>query len=153
MTRTTALTGSILALLTLIWGTYANAADIPSEQVIRPAGSTPYQSNDQADLVAYGEQLWNDKSLSKKGKTACASCHKGNTKMFKKTFLEAYPHPVKMPKKKSGLATVDAEQMVQFCMLAPMKADILPWDSRELAALTAYTVEVVQKQYITAKSK
>ncbi len=30
--------------------------------------------------------------------------------------------------------------MVQLCMVVPMSADPLPWDSEELAALTAYVV-------------
>jgi hypothetical protein len=41
---------------------------------------------------------------------------------------------------------VDAEQMVQFCMINPMQAKPLAWDSKELAALTAFVVEF-QKGY------
>ncbi len=36
--------------------------------------------------------------------------------------------------------------MVQFCMLQPMQAEPLAWDSRELAALTAY-VKHIQPGY------
>jgi len=131
----------------------ATAAGIPAEKVTRPEGSEPFQG-DRAELVTKGAVLWDDKSLSNNGKKACSSCHKGATKMFKDSFKADYPHAVKMPKKKSKLAEVDAEQMVQFCMLAAMKNDdVLPWDSEELAALTAFSVDVVQKNYREAKAK
>lgn len=140
-----------LALAALIAGT-VQAAGVAQEKVVRPAGTSP-ASGDRAELVKLGEKLWHDKSLSKKGKTACATCHKDNTRMFKKTFLEPYPHFVKMAKKKAKLDSISGEGMVQFCMLVPMKTDILPWDSVELAALTAYTEDVVQRDYIEKRSK
>ncbi len=131
----------------------ASAAGIPPEQVTRPEGTEAFQG-DRAELVAKGELLWNDKSVSDNGKKACVSCHKSATKMFKASFQDDYPHAVKMAKKKSKMAEVDAEQMVQFCMLAAMKNDdVLPWDSEELAALTAFTVDVIQKDYRAAKAK
>lgn len=143
----------ISSMILLIAAGTAFAAGIPQEKVTRPEGTEAYQA-DRAELVAKGETLWNDKSLSGSGKKACSSCHKGNTKMFKASFLEDYPHAVKMAKKKSKMDSVDAEQMVQFCMLAAMKADdVLPWDSEELAALTAYEVDVAQKDYRAYKAK
>ena len=42
--------------------------------------------------------------------------------------------------------SVDAEQIVQFCMMSPMQAKPLAWDSKELAALSAFVVEF-QKGY------
>jgi cytochrome c len=36
--------------------------------------------------------------------------------------------------------------MVQFCMIVPMADEPLPWDSTELAALTAY-VQSIQPGY------
>lgn len=147
-------TGSILivAAIGLAMSAATLAAGIPKEQVTRPEGSQPFQG-DQQELVAYGEKLWKDPSLSGKGKTSCESCHRGNTSMFKKTFLEPYPHLVKMPQSRSKLDAVSAEQMVQFCMVVPMKTNVLPWDSKELAALTAYTVDVAQKAYIESQKK
>ena len=56
--------------------------------------------------------------------------------MFKKTFLQAYPHTVKMVSKKAKLDSITIEGMVQFCMIVPMKNDPLPWESEDLAALT-----------------
>ncbi len=58
-----------------------------------------------------------------------------------------------MAQKRAELESISAEGMVQFCMLVPMKNDTLPWDSEELAALTAYTEDVVQKDYIAKKQK
>ena len=74
--------------------------------------------------------------------------------MFKDSFQADYPHAVEMAKKKSKIEQVDAEQMVQFCMSAAMKnKDVLPWDSEELAALTAYTEDAIQPNYVKAKSE
>lgn len=126
------------------------AAGIPAEQVTRPEGSKPYQG-DAKELVAYGETLWNDPKLSKNGKTTCASCHVGNTKMFKKTFLDNYPHQVAMAKSRTKMTSIDAEQMVQLCMLVPMKSAVLGWETKELAALAAYTVEVAHPAYVAAQ--
>ncbi len=144
---------STASLLLIFAVSGAFAAGIPPEKVTRPAGSEAFQG-DRAELVAKGETLWNDKSLSGKGKKACSSCHKGATKMFKDSFQADYPHAVKMAKKKSKIEQVDAEQMVQFCMIAAMKNDdVLAWDSEELAALTAYTEDVIQPNYVKAKSE
>lgn len=128
------------------------AAGVDAERVIRPADTTA-PDIDRAKLVIKGEALWNDPSLAKNGKTTCASCHKNNTRMFKKTFLEPYPHQAKMAKKKAGIESITAEGMVQFCMIVPMKSEPFAWDSEELAALTAYTEDVVQKAYIEKKAK
>jgi len=46
---------------------------------------------------------------------------------------------------------VRLDEMVQFCMLAPMAAKPFPWDSRELATLTAYAAEV-QKSYKASRA-
>jgi len=129
----------------------ASAASVDQNQVVRPAGTTAATA-DHDELLTMGEALWNDPALGN-SKLACASCHKNNVSRFKKTFLEPYPHMVKMAKKKAKLDEVTAEGMVQLCMVVPMKAEPLPWDSKELAALTAYIETVVQPDYIEKKSK
>ena len=95
------ITTMIALMLMFAGGVYA--AGVDSALIIRPKGTTAFavEKADSAALLARGEQLWNDKSLSKKGKTACSSCHKTSTKMFKTTFLESYPHNVKMANKKA----------------------------------------------------
>lgn len=141
---------AILAL-TILFTSGVYAAGVDSALIIRPKGTTAF-TGDSSELIAKGELLWNDKALSKKGKTACSSCHKTSTKMFKKTFLDAYPHNVRMVNKKAKLDSITTEGMVQFCMVVPMKNDPLPWDSEDLAALTAYSEGVVQQNYIAAKA-
>ncbi|MEE9322336.1 MAG: hypothetical protein V3U76_17990 [Granulosicoccus sp.] len=123
----------------------ASGPQFTTDQIVRPADMTPVLT-DRSALVTKGEALWNDKSLSSNG-LACSSCHVGNVAAFKTTFKEPYPHQVEMASDMGGLETIDADGMVQLCMLVPMKADILPWDSEELAALTAYVVDVVQPDY------
>jgi len=129
----------------------ASAGSVDPEQVVRPAGTTAATAS-QEELLSMGETLWNDKALGS-SKLSCASCHKKNVKRFKKTFLEPYPHMVKMAKKKAKLDEVTTEGMVQLCMVVPMKTEPLPWDSLELSALSAYIEEVVQPAYIEAKGE
>ncbi|MBL1417091.1 MAG: hypothetical protein COB27_009460, partial [Moritella sp.] len=64
------------------------------------------------------------------------------------SFKQPYPHLVAMAEDMSGLTSIDAEQMVQFCMLQPMQAEMFAWDSKELAALTLYVEKVVQVEFI-----
>lgn len=98
--------------------------------------------------VALGKQLWNDTSLSTNG-AACATCHTAGAQ-FQPSFATPYPHRVAMVKRLSGVAEVNAAEMVQFCMLQPMQAEAFDWndkqDARKLAALAAY-VEQVQKAW------
>jgi len=95
--------------------------------------------------TALGEKLWNDRTLGKSG-LACANCHIGNYAQMQPSFQKAYPHRVAMPYQQAGLSEVNAAEMVQFCMVVPMMADPLAWDSTELASLTAY-VESIQDGY------
>ncbi len=107
--------------------------------VTRPAG-THLAGGDHAAQVALGKQLYADPKLSTNG-MSCASCHTGNA-AFAKTFAQPYPHFVQMASDRGGLKKIALDEMVQFCMVAPMAAKPLAWDSKELAALTAYTAEV-----------
>ena len=75
-------------------------------------------------------------------------CHAGMN-LYNDSFTEAYPHRVTMPFETAGLDTVDAETMVQFCLVMPMGTDPLPWQSQELAALSAY-IEKIQPEYAAA---
>jgi hypothetical protein len=95
-----------------------------------------------SELVAEGKQLWNDRSLGNSG-VACSTCHYGNYGQMNDTFDEPYPHYVAMPAQQAGVSEVNAAEMVNFCMIVPMQAEPLSWQSRELAALAAY-VERIQ---------
>lgn len=127
----------------------AAAASIDPALVTRPKGTKPFAGR-RADLVAEGERLWKSTALGTNG-MACETCHQ-NGGAFNASFAKPYPHAVSMPGERAGLQRVSAEQMVQFCMIAPMAAKPLAWDSRELAALTAYTGEV-QKAFIKGAAR
>ena len=117
--------------------------------VLRPKGSKPYQG-DHAALAKEGERLWNEPKLSSAGNVSCATCHSGGA-MFQPSFSKPYPHRVQMAVDNAGLKSITLEEMVQFCMVKPMQAKPLAWDSRELAALTAYTADV-QKTFKPGKA-
>ncbi|MBI3285631.1 MAG: cytochrome C peroxidase [Burkholderiales bacterium] len=116
---------------------------IDAKLVTRPAGSKLFAGKPE-DLRREGEMLWNSKSLSSNG-LACATCHQSNA-AFNASFAKPYPHLVGMVKERSGMKKIALDEMVQFCMLAPMASKPLAWDARELAALTAYASEV-QKHF------
>ncbi len=106
---------------------------------MRPAGvGAPAAST--AALVSQGKALWNDTSLGTSG-LSCQSCH-ANGAALNATFAEPYPHKVAMPSQMAGVGPIHLDEMVQFCMVVPMKAPALKWGSRELAALTAYSAEL-----------
>ena len=116
------------------------AAKIKAADITRPAGTKAY-AGDKNELLAYGTKLWEDKSLSASGALSCATCHAGyNT--LSKSFELPYPHKIAMVKAQIGAdLMVDAEQIVQFCMMSPMQAKPLAWDSKELAALSTFVIE------------
>lgn len=122
----------------------AGKPDVDAGLVLRPKGTKLAAAN-HAQLVKEGEALFKDTKLSTNG-MACESCHAdlGN---FMPTFTKPYPHFVAMTKDRGGVDQVHLDEMVQFCMVVPMQAKPLPWGSRQLAALTAYSAEV-QKRFI-----
>jgi cytochrome c len=76
---------------------------------------------------------------------ACASCHTDHG-AFQASFAKPHPHTVAMAKDQLGRKTVYLDEMIQGCMVMPMAAKPLPWDSKELAGLTAYLL-TVQKTF------
>jgi len=117
----------------------AFAAGDPGAQITRPAGYKPLVGD-----AALGEKLFNDTKLSTNG-MSCASCH-ANHGAFQASFAKPYPHTVAMAKEQLGRKTVYLDEMIQGCMVMPMAAKPLPWDSKELADLTAYTASL-QKSF------
>ncbi|MBM3609037.1 MAG: hypothetical protein FJX29_11415 [Alphaproteobacteria bacterium] len=126
----------------------AFAQDIKPEQIVRPANAPAAPKIPLADLLKRGEVLFSDKRLSKNDQS-CATCH-ANYEGYNDTFKQAYPHPVAMTTDMLKLGPVNAETMVQFCLMAPMEAPPLAWGSPDLAALTAY-VEKVREEYAKRK--
>ena len=103
-----------------------------------------------ADLLAKsidnGHKLFDDTTLGTSGLT-CNSCHwEGGTKegKFNETVIPAwddlapkYPRYFKMADRVYTL-----EQVVQFCIVNPLKGKPLEWDDQKLTDLTAYCASV-----------
>jgi cytochrome c len=83
---------------------------------------------DNAKLMEMSEKLWNNTKLGKSG-TACATCHADGKGLKKAPF----PKYIKMA---NDILTLD--QMINFCMMNPMKGKPLQWSSPEMTALAAY---------------
>jgi len=81
--------------------------------------------------------------LSENGLT-CKSCH-FELEAYEATFRMPYPHAVGMAMKRAGLAKVEADEMVQLCLVVTMDSKPLPWQSRDLAALKAFVLEERQR--------
>ncbi|MCC6502641.1 MAG: hypothetical protein IT362_05860 [Deltaproteobacteria bacterium] len=89
---------------------------------------------DSARLMEMADKLWSDTMLGTSG-NACATCHPNGAGLKK----EPFPKHIKMA---GDIVTMD--QMINFCMVNPMKGKPLAWNSQEMTALGAY---------ITANSK
>lgn len=111
-------------------------------QVVRPAGSRAFTGDARA-LLARGTERHGDTSLSTNGRS-CNTCH-ADEFSYNETFDKPYPHYVRSVKLKTGLDTITAEGMVQFCLVSQLKASPLAWDSETLAALTAFVLERNEK--------
>lgn len=114
-------------------------ARLDPKSITRPAGYRP-----AAGDAGLGEKLWQNPALSTNG-MACATCHQ-NHGSFQASFAKPYPHAVQMVRERFGLKSVHLDEMVQACLLMPMAAQPLPWDSKELAALAAYA-RTLQKTF------
>ncbi len=83
---------------------------------------------DSARLKEMGEKLWGSTSLGTSG-LSCSTCHPDGAGLKK----EPFPKHVKMT---GDIVTMD--QMINFCMLNPMKGKPLKWNSQEMTALAAH---------------
>lgn len=124
----------------------AQSQRIPPSDVVRPTGTKAFSGN-PTELLATGTLRHADTSLSPAGRS-CNTCHL-EASSYNPTFNKPWPHLVQSVKAKTGLDTITAEGMVQFCMISAMGARPLAWDSETLAALTAFVLDrhskVVQK--------
>lgn len=83
---------------------------------------------DSANLMEMGEKLWNNTKLGTSG-MACGHCHADGA------GLKTGPFP-KYITMADDILTLD--QMINFCMINPMKGKPLPWNSEKMTALAAY---------------
>lgn len=119
------------------------AAVIPAEKIMQAGRELNSGGMSDMELAARGAELWADESLSGGDDTSCATCHTGDgTALMNATFAEPYPHSVAMASDRLLVEEVTAAEMVQLCMAVPMNAEPLDYASVELAALTAYVVEL-----------
>lgn len=102
------------------------------------------------DSISSGEKLYIDPTLGTSGKT-CNTCHMemGKSKkegmMGAKGFIGRKPFPKYFPMAKRVMTL---EQVVQFCIVNPLKGSPLAWDDQKLTDLTSYVNSVY-----TGKSK
>lgn len=137
---------AILAALctaTVLLSTVASAEGDLAAMTVRPPGYKPRPGD-----AKRGEKLFHDPKLSTNG-MSCATCH-ANHASYSDAFAKPYPHTVAMARDQLGRRQVYLDEMIQACMVMPMAAKPLPWDSKELAALVAF-VEQEQKTFKPAK--
>jgi L-cysteine S-thiosulfotransferase len=129
--------GCVVALLCACVA--ALAAELPldqrrSDREFMSADTRAMQDDDTANpgmlAVLDGEALWNEKAGAS-GK-ACADCH-GNAAVSMKGVAARYP--AFMP---ALGRPADLEQRINMSRTENQKADALPFESKELLALTAY---------------
>ena len=113
--------------------------EIDPKLVLRPKGT----KLGRGDLKK-GAALFKSEKLGTSG-LSCQSCHANNDN-FNASFAKPYPHPVEMASDKAEIKSIQLDEMIQLCMVVPMQAKPLRWDSPDLAALAAYTGEL-QKAY------
>jgi cytochrome c len=103
----------------------------------------PHAYDNFWQAVAVGRMMWNDENLGTSG-LACMSCHAG----YEQLNLEKrqnFPHYVKMV---GDVVTLD--QMINYCMVNPMKGKQFGKNSRELTAMAAY-YRAYRMQYLKEK--
>lgn len=99
-----------------------------------------------AKSIERGFMLFNDKKLGTTGET-CNDCHRGGGTQSSKmgdmsikafdNLAAAYPKYFMMDKR---VMTLD--QVVNFCIVTPLKGEPLAWDDQRLTDLVAYCASV-----------
>jgi len=84
-----------------------------------------------SQAVALGKKMWNDDTLGTSG-VACMSCH-ADYALLHLDRNRNFPHYVNMV---GDVVTLD--QMINYCMLNPMKGRQFEKNSKELTAMAAY---------------
>jgi len=93
-----------------------------------------------------GKALFNDPALGTTG-MSCSSCHmEGGTKPGKMGDMEIKPfmNVAATYPKYAGMAgkVITLDQIVNICIMKPMKGTPLKWDDQRLADLSAYVASV-----------
>lgn len=102
--------------------TMAFADTNPAAATVRPPGYKPLKGDPDA-----GKALFNDTKLPT-NRMSCASCH-ANHGAFSASFAKPYFHTVAVDRDQFDRKSVYLDEMVQACMVTPMAAKPLPWNS------------------------
>jgi cytochrome c len=84
------------------------------------------------EAVDAGRKLWNDDENLGAAGVACLSCH-ADFEFLNLDKRQNFPHFVKMT---GDVVTLD--QMINYCLVNPMKGKAIEWNSREMTAFAAY---------------
>jgi len=112
------------------------------------AGPTPIRKpafNSFQEAADLGKKMWNDESLGTSG-LSCLSCH-ADYEMLNLDRNQNFPHFVKMT---NDVVTLD--QMINYCMINPMKGKQFEKNSKELTAMAAY-FRAYRMQYLKENRK
>jgi len=115
-------------------------------------GPKPIRHNKQKNykrLVKLGERLWKNEKLGTSG-NSCDTCHASDdpeSLNLEKKSTHSWPHYIGMP---DDIVTLD--QMINFCMVNPLKAKPLPANSVSMTALAAYYTEYAKKNPASGKN-
>jgi len=97
------------------------------------------------EAATLGKKMWSDENLGTTG-LSCASCHT-DYELLNLGKNQNYPHYVEIV---GDVVTLD--QMINFCMINPMKAKQFDKNSKELTALAAY-FRAYRMQYMKENRK
>jgi len=98
-----------------------------------------------AEASAVGKKMWNDENLGTSG-MACLSCHSDH-ELLNLGKNQNYPHYVEMV---GDVVTLD--QMINYCMINPMKGKQFEKNSKEMTAMAAY-FRAYRMQYMKENRK
>jgi len=111
-------------------------------------GNTPIRKHAFGNFqqaAAVGKKMWSDESLGTAG-VSCKSCHAGY-ELLNLDKNQNFPHYVEMV---GDVVTLD--QMINYCMLNPMKGKQFDKNSKDLTAMAAY-FRAYRMQYLRANRK
>jgi len=104
-----------------------NPCSADANQLTRPHAFNSFQ-----EAVAMGKKMWNDDEGMGTAGVACLSCH-ADYDLLNLEKRQNFPHYVKMV---GDVVTLD--QMINYCLLNPMKGKQLDQNSKEMTAMAAY---------------
>ncbi len=128
------------------------------------ASAQQQQVNPKAEFlksVERGKALFTDPSLGTTGKS-CNDCHidggMKDSKMGKMDMKAFRNERLVYPKYVMSMnRVVTLDQVVNWCIVGPMKGTALPWDDQKLTDLVAYAVsvkpEMTEKEAVPAKTQ